>query len=115
MSKKLPLTKNRLHELLAQFDGHVVMEEKGGYDTGVYFSFSGKRKQPTTNDTRIVGGRLFNDYGFCSEDMRPTNFELHGRGGIDAFMIRVRLREAALIRWMQAYPGTAGQMKTNDD
>lgn len=37
VSKKLPLTKSRLHELLAQFDGHVTMAENGGYDTGVYF------------------------------------------------------------------------------
>lgn len=38
------LTKSLLLEALSMFDGDVAMEERGGYDTGVYFYFSGRRR-----------------------------------------------------------------------
>jgi hypothetical protein len=37
-------------------------------------------------ETHVVGGRIGNDYGFWSQEVRPSDFEMHGRGSLDGFL-----------------------------
>ena len=103
MSRERPLSRSRLHEILDRFEPGVRMEMVGGYDTGVYFAFKGRRiRRP--GDERIVGGRLVDDHGFCSEALIMTHAEQFSRGGtargIGLFFARCAEREARFARWL---------------
>lgn len=106
-SRQKPLTKSRLFEILGRYAPGVVMEAKGGYDTGVWFSFKGVLLEPLPHGGRIVGGRIAGRHGFCSEALVATDAELRSRGGaaygIGLFMARCATREARLARWLGEY------------
>jgi len=113
MAAQKPLTRSRLHEILAHYGPGVSMETKGGYDAGVYFSFTGRLLEPVADGGRIVGGRLAGRYGFCSEAIVATREETRSRGGrgygIDLFFARCEAREATLRRWLADYEAKAGR------
>lgn len=113
MAAQKPLTRSRLHEILAHYGPGVSMEAKGGYDTGVYFSFTGRLVEPTADGGRIVGGRLAGRHGFCSEAIVATREETRSRGGraygIGRFFARCQTREATLRRWLADYEAKAGR------
>jgi hypothetical protein len=100
MAEKLPLTKARLLEILTLFHPGVTMHVEGGYDTGVYFSFKGQIRPDSEHLIGTYAGRLVWRYGFCSEKLQATNFELYGRGGLDQFWARVERRRKTLASWL---------------
>ncbi|MCS4088669.1 hypothetical protein [Rhizobium sp. BK176] len=103
---ELPLSKQRLHELLARYEAGVTIEMVGGIDTGVYFSFKGKAKRKIDPGERC-GGRIFRQHGFCSEAIMPTRSEMIGRGGVahgqELFFARCAERQKKFERWMRDY------------
>ncbi|MCV9964368.1 hypothetical protein OIU34_20995 [Pararhizobium sp. BT-229] len=103
---ELPLSKQRLHQLLARYEDGVTMEMVGGIDTGVYFSFKGKASA-AINPAERVGGRILRPSGFCSEAIMPTREELFGRGGSaygqELFFARCDARQKKFERWMRDF------------
>lgn len=83
------------------------MAMEGGYDTGVWFVFTGKSLSRLDRDNPIVGGRIARDYGFCSEGLVQTRHEVFYRGGrsegIALFFQRCEDRKVMLQRWMDDY------------
>lgn len=104
---ELPLSKQRLHQLLDRYEPGITMEMVGGVDTGVYFSFKGKAKRRVDPDNRIAGGRIHRSDGFCSEAITPTRSERISRGGPvhgqELFFARVDERQKKFERWMRDY------------
>lgn len=107
MSREKRITKSGLHDLLAMFRPGVTIETKGGYDTGVYFSFVGNRVAAECPSDHVVGGRIVRAKGFCSEGMMMSHEERYGRGGLNhgikLFEARYEARRAQLQRWLDEY------------
>lgn len=101
MSKLLKLTKPRLYELLDLYHPKVEISRHGGYDTGIYFSFSGNRKPEYNDIPYIVGGRRQRKYGFESELMKVNGLKTDD--GITRLYERVEVRQAQLIEWINEY------------
>lgn len=107
MSRQLPLSRRRLHEILTTFEPGVTMTMVGGYDTGVYFSFQGRRRVPRRRDGSLVGGRVEGSDGFSSEALFMTRSEHFSRGGprygIERFFARCKVREDRLRGWLDDF------------
>ncbi|MBY3155267.1 hypothetical protein HFO56_23375 [Rhizobium laguerreae] len=103
---ELPLSKQRLHQLLDRYEAGVTFEMIGGIDAGVYFSFKGKAKGKIDPAERC-GGRVFRAHGFCSEAIVPTRAELFSRGGAvhgqELFFARCAERQKKFARWLRDY------------
>jgi len=106
-SSERPLSKSRLHEILACFEPGVTIQMRGGYDTGVYFLFKGKALRRIPHDKRIIGGRIVREDGFCSEALLMTHEEKFSRGGskvgIEMFMARCEERRIKFERWLTEF------------
>lgn len=105
MGKQQPLSKERLNQLLALY-GPVEFRMVGGYDSGVYFSFSGRLKSPLPSDgSRVVAGRIAGKFGFVSEAVLMTRSEMLRPGGADleAFWKRADAKKAKFERWLEEY------------
>jgi hypothetical protein len=102
---RLPLSKKRMFEILDLYHWPVVMDEVGGYDTGVYFSFKGSLKDGAMPPDKHCGGRLIRPSGFCSESVQITRWELRASSprGLELFSQRVATRRATLSRWLKEY------------
>jgi hypothetical protein len=105
------LTKTLLLEALSKFDGDVVIEERGGYDTGVYFYFSGRRAPAHGIQPLFIRGLKVSHNGFCSEMVVLKRDEARCRAGIrvglDMFWGRVAARKSTFKRWLAAAASAA--------
>ncbi len=108
--RQLPLSRARLHLLLSRFEPGVRIEMKGGYDSGVFFSFVGRHVGPVLPEEREIGGRIVRPWGFSSEAMEMSTDEKRLVGtstdGIDRFFARCERRRLRFERWARQHDAT---------